>query len=94
MSKQIFRTAIAADGHWHTVEMVGPIVHVATRSEDHVEAWFVHDPSIPAELRALRVFGTGEEIPPAAAIYIGTAVTPSGRFVWHLMEHERTGGAA
>jgi hypothetical protein len=89
MSRQIYRQAIPVDDNWHTLELSGPIVHVATRGEDYIEIWFLDDPAVAAETRAFRVVGTGEPMAPALAIHVGTAITPSGRFVWHLMEHER-----
>jgi hypothetical protein len=89
MTRQVFRTAIPVDDSWHTIELSGPIVHVATRFEDYIEIWFINDPAATPQLRAFRTLGTGHPLPPAAATHIGTAVTPSGNLVWHLFEHER-----
>lgn len=90
--RRILREAIPVDDLWHTIELQGPIVHVASREEGAVEIWWLDDPALPAEARSFRVVGTGQPLAPALAHHVGTAITPSGRFVWHLMEHER--GAA
>lgn len=90
--KTIFRQSIPVSDEWTELHLSGPIVHVATRGEDYVEIWFIDDPATEPEVRAFRVVGTGQPMAPALAHHIGTAVTPSGRFVWHLMEHERMGG--
>lgn len=92
MSRQIFRQVVPVDDCWHTLELSGPIVHVATRLEDAVEFWFIDDPAQPVTAHAFRVVGTGEPFGPAVANYIGAAITPSGKYVWHLVERER--GAA
>lgn len=84
--RSIFRYVIPVNSRWHTIRLSGPIVHVATRHDDYVEAWFIHDPDAEAEPRTLRVYGTGFAIDEPGAIHVGTAITPSGRFVWHLME--------
>jgi hypothetical protein len=88
-TRSIFRQSIPVDDQWHTLHLSGPIVHVATRGEDYVELWFIDDPAVEPEARAFRVVGTGQPMAPALAYHVGTAITPSGRFVWHLMEHER-----
>lgn len=89
-TRSIFRQVIPVDDQWHTLSLTGPIVHVATRGEDYVEVWFIEDPDVEPEDRAFRVVGTGQPLAPALAHHIGTAITPSSRLVWHLMEHERT----
>lgn len=96
--RHIYRELIQVDDQWHEVELRGPILHVATRHEDAIEFWHLHDTDQPVTAHAFRVVGTGHEMAPALALYVGSAITPSGRFVWHLMEHERpkqwTGGQA
>ncbi len=81
---KIYRIEIQADDRWHKVMMSGPIVHVATRTEDVVEVWYEHEPSAPTQARSFRVFGTGQS--GVMGKHVGTAVTPSGRLVWHLRE--------
>jgi hypothetical protein len=89
--KTVFRQLIPVDDQWHTLELSGPIIHVAARREDAVEFWFIDDPAADPEMRAFRVVGTGQPLAPALAHHVGTAITPSGQLVWHLMEHERGG---
>jgi hypothetical protein len=93
-ARAILRQTIPVDDQWHILSLRGPIVHVATRGEDYVEVWFIEDSETKAEDRAFRVIGTGQLLAPALARHVGTAITPSGRFVWHLMEHERADLAA
>lgn len=88
-SRTILHEFIPVDDAWHTIEVGGPIVHVATRSEDYVEIWFIQDPAVIPQRRTYRVFGTGH--PDVEGAHVGSAITPSGNFVWHLME--RGGGA-
>lgn len=87
--RSIFRQTIPVDDSWHTVELRGPVLHLNARAEDVVEFWHLHDTTQPATPHAFRVVGTGHTLP-ANMVYVGTAVTPSGAFVWHLME--ATGG--
>jgi hypothetical protein len=88
-NRTILRQLIPVDDQWHELSLTGPIVHVATRHEDAVEIWFIEDPAQPVTEHAFRVVATGQPLAPALANYVGTAITPSGRYVWHLMEHER-----
>lgn len=87
MSRKVYREVVYP-GRWHEVELRGPILHVATRQEDAVEFWHLHDDEQPATLHAFIIQGTGSTLAPALARHVGTAITPSGRFVWHLFEHE------
>jgi hypothetical protein len=87
--RTIFRATIPVNDEWAVLELTGPIIHVATRGEDYIEIWFIHDPNTEPATRAFRVVGTGHPMAPALAHHVGTAITPSGEFVWHLMEHER-----
>ncbi len=81
----ILRESVPVDDQWHTLHLTGPIVHVATRAEDHVELWFDSRRGIPQQ-RNFRVFGTGQTVTPAACRHIGSAVTPTSQVVWHLLE--------
>lgn len=87
MAREIFRYSVPVDDRWHTFELTGPVLHVAARETVQVELWVMHDPDAKPELRAFRVFGTGQPLPPAAATFVGTALI--GPFAWHLLEHER-----
>lgn len=85
-SRSVFRQVIPVNGQWHTLFLRGPIIHVATRHEDCVEIWFIEDSDAGDEPRTLRVYGTGHAIDEPSAVHVGSAVTPSCRFVWHLFE--------
>lgn len=91
--RRVLRWVIPADDKWHRIDAPKEsIVHVATRAEPYAEVWtmpyaevWTMDDGQPGE-SWLRVFGTGHEITEGA--YIGTAVTPSGRLVWHVFAKE------
>lgn len=61
------------------------IVHVATRRRDSVEFWAITGLHAGRTIRRLRVFATGQPFPEHLS-YVGTAITPDGTLVWHLME--------
>lgn len=84
MTRTIHRLAIPVDSTWHTVALHGPIVHVATRDHRYVEIWFIADPMVGQMLRTFRAYGTGQ--PDVEGKHVGTAITPDGHLVWHLME--------
>ena len=90
-SRRIYRDVIPVDDQWHELRLCGPIVHVATRHEDAVEVWHVHDPGQPVTVHAFCVVGTGHPVPPDAVDHVGSAITPSCRFVWHLMLRAQPG---
>jgi len=89
VSRTIFRSVIVVDDGWQTLSLTGPILHIGTRQEDAIEIWHIHDDEAATAERAFIVVGTGRRLAPALASYVGTAITPSGRYVWHLFEHER-----
>lgn len=78
----VHRYEIPVDNQWHTLELSGAIVHIATRSANKVEVWAL-DSGGPLVARSFRVYGTGHDLPDSAR-HVGTALT--GRLVWHLME--------
>lgn len=79
---RILRETIPVDDQDHVLKLSGPIVHVATRAEDAVEVWRVDDPTAPEDWLQVRVVGTGHEY---SGNHLGSAITPSGRLVWHLI---------
>lgn len=92
MTRAIFRTEILVDDAWHDIALTGPMVHVAARTPYTVEIWHIADDAQPSTFHSLRVFGTGQDLPEEASSYLGAAVVPGGRLVWHLMERA-TGGS-
>jgi hypothetical protein len=83
-TRTIYRSTIPVDDGPHMLHLTGPIVHVATRVEDCIEVWHIANPGGRVTARTFRIYGTGH--PDVEGVHVGTAVTPSGRFVWHLME--------
>lgn len=83
MTSRIYRYEVPVDDKWHTIKDVSPALHVACRELDTVEFW-AHPVEQSVRVRAFRVYGTGHDIPPEA-MYVGTALAPSGQLVWHLM---------
>ncbi len=89
MSRHVYREVVPVlEGR--TIDLNGPILHVATRNEDEVEFWHLHDTEQPTTRHNFAVFGTGRALPDSVIIHVGTAITPSGRFVWHLFETQYT----
>lgn len=87
---RILRYIIPVDDEWHTTYTGGTPLHVACRSSDLVEFWaWELEASIPTEYR---VYGTGHPVEPGVE-YVGTAVTPGGHLVWHLVTRA-SGGAS
>lgn len=86
--RRVLRWAIPADDEWHEVNANGGIVHVATRAEPYAEVWTIVHDDRPEEKRMLRAYGTGQPVTATDAAYVGTAVTPSGRLVWHVFARE------
>lgn len=84
MTNRIFRYEVPVDGRWHIVTS-GPVLHVGCRDEDFVEFWAdAPEEGVVAETRHFRVFGTGHPMPDGL-VYVGTAVAPGDRYVWHLV---------
>lgn len=83
---RILRYEVTVDDQWHTLTLPGPIVHVATRHTTTVELWVSSDGMSTYQLD-LCVYGTGQPFPPGEHLqHRGTAITPNGLFVWHLMQ--------
>lgn len=92
MSQTVFRYEVPIDDQWHTHNLTGAILHVASRKRDTVEFWALSTTGAPIT-RSFRVFGTGQEVPNTAK-WRGTALSPAdparllpaGQFAWHLFE--------
>lgn len=82
------RFTVPCDDKWHMVGLSGGVLHVDCRSADSVEFWAITDRDGKGRApRYFRVFGTGQALPENSKIaYVGTALTPGGVLVWHLME--------
>ena len=84
MVDAIYRYEIPVDDRWHPLQLSGRIVHVDCRSMHAVEVWALHTDG-PQAVRTFRVYGTGQPLPPGID-YVGTAIAPGGKLVWHLIE--------
>lgn len=78
----IHRHEIPVDDQWHAISGYGEPVYVACRNPDVVEFWAFRRPDLCD--REYRVYGTGHSIDGPGA-YVGTAIAPGGKLVWHLM---------
>lgn len=79
----IFRYEIPVDDQWHTFLLAESPLAFGCRHETVVEFW-----AQPARLggvsRTFKVVGTGQPID-EGTWYHATVVSPSGRFVWHVV---------
>ncbi len=82
---KVYRYAVPCDGQWHDLELTGPIVKVDTRHEHAVEVWAIVRDAVGPTPRRFRVYGTGHDIPNTNQ-HVGSTVSVSGTFVWHLFE--------
>ncbi len=80
---RVLRYEITDDDAWHVYTLSGPIVRVADRG-GMVHIWALADVGTPFTA-ILRLFATGDEVPDDTT-YRGTAVSESGRLVFHLFE--------
>lgn len=84
--RTVHRYVVPVNDEAHRIELTGPIIHVATRAEEHVELWAVVDTDADPTVHTFLVVGTGQPMPDSAKCVVGSAITPSGRLVWHLVE--------
>jgi hypothetical protein len=80
----IYRYEVPVDDRWHTVQLSGEILHVASRDPRAVEIW-AWSTDGPSAMRTFRVFGTGQPVLDETR-HVGTAIPPGGQLVWHLLE--------
>ncbi len=84
----IRRHEIPADRQWHDLGLtVGArVVHVAAHT-DTVALWVQTWPALGARTRQFRAYDTGEPLTGWERLtWRGSAATPDGQVVWHLME--------
>ncbi len=84
-TRRVYRLTVPVDDRWHTHDLTGPVLHVATRQPDMVEIWVMHTDDGPATAREFRVYGTGHPIVEPCR-HVGSAFAAGGALVWHLME--------
>jgi hypothetical protein len=90
---RILRYEVPVDGDDHAIQLTGAILHVSAPWRHVVEFWALSTETEDHGVRCyFQVFGTGQEIGPAAYRHVGTAIVPIDqsiggvRPVWHLME--------
>lgn len=82
MSKTIYKYGLSF-GQPTTLDLTGPIVHVAVVQEE-VRLWAeagVH----PPRARTFSVHGTGHDIP-SAMQHVASAIDSERGFIWHVYE--------
>jgi hypothetical protein len=88
MANAIHRYKIPVDDAWHTIQLTGHLVHVASRDPGTVEIWALAGGQEMAA--TFRVFGTGQPLPDedahTRAVHVGTALVVGYHLVWHLFE--------
>jgi hypothetical protein len=84
--KAIHRYEVPVDDRWHTLNLSGEVLHVASRRPDVVEVWAVADTDGRSHPRRFCAFGTGQPLPEEPVRYVGSAFAANGALVWHLME--------
>lgn len=83
MTNRIFRYEVPVDGQWHALLGHANPLHVACRNNGIVEFW-AWERSLDRYPIEYRVYGTGESVDDLCD-YLGTALSPNGQLVWHLM---------
>ncbi|MFF7335400.1 hypothetical protein [Streptomyces sp. NPDC008150] len=88
----IHRVELPIDDRPHGIDLTGVILHVASRRHGYLDVWYQARPAdVDHMRRAFQVVGTGQPIPAHLGAHIagghkGTAITPDGQLVWHLLE--------
>lgn len=81
----IYRYEVPVDDQWHELQLSGAVLHVDCRDPRVVELWALSSGG-PTVTHNFRVYGTGQPLPDRLTCHVGTAITPGGQLVWHLME--------
>ncbi|QBJ94471.1 hypothetical protein D0Z67_29315 (plasmid) [Streptomyces seoulensis] len=89
----IHRIELPIDDRPHGIDLTGEILHTAIRRPNVVDVWYQARPAgMDPMRRSFQVVGTGQPIPTHLGFYIhagykGTAITPDGQLVWHVLEN-------
>jgi hypothetical protein len=83
-TSRVVRWTVPVDDQPHVLPLSGAVLHVASRQAGEVDLW-TRDSGGPTIDRTFQVVGTYHPYP-SDWTHVGTAVTASGAFVWHLME--------
>lgn len=80
LDRFIYRYQVPVDDEVHAIQISGPVLYVACRDHRVVEFWAENG----HEEREFIVVGTGHPLP-VGFEHVGTAISPAGTLVWHLM---------
>lgn len=89
----IHRTELPIDDRPHGIDLTGEILHTAVRRPGAVDIWYQPRPDgMEPMRRSFQIVGTGQPIPTHLGFYVGsshrgTAVSPDGEWVWHVLEN-------
>ena len=84
----IHRTELPIDDRPHGIDLTGDILHTAVRRHGMVDVWYQTRPdTVEPMRRSFQVVGTGQPIPVPLGRHHGTALTPDGALVWHVLEN-------
>lgn len=85
----IHRAELPIDDRPHGIDLTGDILHTAVRRPGAVDIWYQarRDPSVEHMRRSFQIVATGQPIPVSLARHHGTAITPDGQLVWHVLEN-------
>lgn len=82
---RIYKFRLRSDLNNISMPMGAEILHVAVQHET-ICLWARVDMNAKPEIRTFSIIGTGHPCPPDK--YIGTVLSPSQEFVWHILEKQ------
>jgi hypothetical protein len=89
----IHRVELPIDDRPHGIDLTGEIFHTAVRRPGAVDVWYQARPvGMEPMRRSFQIVGTGQPVPTHLGLYLfsshkGTAITPDGALVWHVLEN-------
>jgi hypothetical protein len=89
MQQVIHRAELPLDDRPHGIDLTGELLHAAVRRPGKVDVWYVARPDgMEPMRRSFQIVGTGQPFPTWLGRHHGTAITPDGQFVWHVLENQ------
>lgn len=88
----IHRGELPIDDQPHGIDLTGDILHAAVRRAGAVDVWYQRRPAAIQHMRrSFQIVGTGQPVPAHFGGLLlghkGTALTPEGQLVWHVLEN-------
>lgn len=84
----IHRAELPLDDRPHGIDLTGEILHAAVRRDGAVDVWYRARQDEQQHMRrSFQIVGTGQPIPLWLDRHHGTAITPDGMLVWHVLEN-------